>query len=153
MIGNVLKDIVDYLPKYQEYIQQLKEQGYTIVGYCRKSKQTNDDSEDRQRLLQQHVKKLKVRYLVDKVFVSVCCNAYDPIVDRDVQKNTIMNELTSVDGDMQGNIIYLVVYVSYRILSSFLDFLKGLSTEQKVCLVTLDSAGLTTNVDDLVSFL
>ncbi|RCH79501.1 hypothetical protein CU097_002915 [Rhizopus azygosporus] len=41
-IIEVLNYIVDYLPKYQEYIQQLKDQGYTMVGCCRKSKQTHE---------------------------------------------------------------------------------------------------------------
>ncbi|KAG1137103.1 hypothetical protein G6F38_011558 [Rhizopus arrhizus] len=33
------------------------------------------------------------------------------------------------------------------------DLLKVMSTTQKVCLVTLDTAGLTTSKDDLASFL
>ncbi|KAI8334256.1 hypothetical protein BC941DRAFT_356828, partial [Chlamydoabsidia padenii] len=57
-----------------------------------------------------------------------------PIVNRDLQKINVINELASVDGDMQ-------------------DLLKVLSTSQKVCLTTLDAAGLTTSVYDLSSFL
>jgi hypothetical protein len=39
------------------------------------------------------------------------------------------------------------------LLTTFLDLLKVISTTQKVCLVTLDTAGLTTSKDDLASFL
>ncbi|KAG1149595.1 hypothetical protein G6F36_014706 [Rhizopus arrhizus] len=134
-IIEILKDIVDYLPKYQEYIQQLKDQGYTMIGYCRKSKQRDENSNDCQRLLEQQVEKLKERSLVDKVFVSACCKSSDPIANRDLKNSSnVINELESVDGDMQ-------------------DLLKVLSTIQKVCLVTLDAAGLTTGIDNLVSFL
>ncbi|KAK4509348.1 formin-binding protein [Mucor velutinosus] len=131
-----INDIADCLPKYQEYIQQLKDQGYTMVGYCRKSKQTREDSNDRQRLLQKQVERLKARSLVDKVFVSVYCKSSDPIANRDLKSSShILNGLTGVDGDMQ-------------------DLLKVISTTQKVCLVTtLDTAGLTTSKDDLLSFL
>lgn len=110
MLVEVLNYIVDYLPKYQEYIQQLKNQGYTMVGCCRKSKQTHENSNDRQRLLQQQVEKLKKRSLVDKVFVSVYCKSSEPIVNRDLKNSrNVINELASVDGDMEGNTCYVVV--------------------------------------------
>ncbi|KAI9469881.1 MAG: hypothetical protein EXX96DRAFT_597803 [Benjaminiella poitrasii] len=106
-IIEVLNNIVDYLPKYQEYIQQLKDQGYTMIGYCRKSKQTYEDSNNRQRLLQQQAEKLKERFLVNKVFVSVCCKSSHPIASRDLKNSSnVINELASVDGDMQGNTIH-----------------------------------------------
>ncbi|ORZ07450.1 hypothetical protein BCR42DRAFT_153387 [Absidia repens] len=57
-----------------------------MVGYCRKSKLTHENSNDQQRLSQQQVEKLKVISLVDKIFVFVYCKSSDPIVSRDLKK-------------------------------------------------------------------
>ncbi|ORZ11506.1 hypothetical protein BCR42DRAFT_332687, partial [Absidia repens] len=40
------KKILDYLPHYQLFIENLKEDGYNLVGYARKSK-SNESTESR----------------------------------------------------------------------------------------------------------
>lgn len=37
MVANLAKSMTMFLPNHQNYIKQLKEQGYEIVGYARKS--------------------------------------------------------------------------------------------------------------------
>lgn len=93
------------MPKYQQYIEELKKEGCFIVGYVRKSKQ-EIDVDNRIRLLQLMVDRLHSRSLVDKVFVSVSCSSNDPLVQRDINPNDIIEKLKHVDGDMQGNTIY-----------------------------------------------
>ncbi|KAG2233115.1 hypothetical protein INT48_005859, partial [Thamnidium elegans] len=70
----IAKKVLDYLPHYQLFVQNLKNERYNIVGYARKSR-TNDNDESRIRLLQQMARRLKERSLVEKVFVSPCVNA------------------------------------------------------------------------------
>lgn len=131
MLVGVLNDIVNFLSKYQEYIQQLKDQGYTMIGYCRKSKQTHENSNDRKRLLQQQVERLKVRSFVDKVFVSVYCKSSDPIVNRDLKNSSnIINDLAGVDGDMQGNTIswwfMFLTDIIFRFIEGYIHHSKSL---------------------------
>jgi hypothetical protein len=93
------------LPKYQQYIEELKKENYFIVGYIRKSKQ-EIDVDNLIHLLQLMVDRLQQRSLVDKVFVSVNCNSNEPLVQRDINTNSMIKKLEHVDGDMQGNTIY-----------------------------------------------
>jgi hypothetical protein len=92
---------VDYLPDYQNYIKNLKEEGYNIVGYVRNSHGT-EDKERRIRLLQIMCDRLKERSLVDHVFASVCCRASDPIVETDLTRDEESLAQLHVDGDIQG---------------------------------------------------
>jgi hypothetical protein len=81
-----LKKITGYLPKYQAYIRSLKNEGFNVIGYIRKS--PTNDSQNRIRLLRCMVDGLKERSLVDKVLASVCCYANDPITQRDLKKKS-----------------------------------------------------------------
>ncbi|EIE92218.1 hypothetical protein RO3G_17025 [Rhizopus delemar RA 99-880] len=71
----------DYLD-YQKHIRNLKEEGYSIIGYARKSK-GKEEEEARLRLLQKMIDSLKNRSLVDQVFISICSGALSPIPSRD----------------------------------------------------------------------
>ncbi|KAG1150035.1 hypothetical protein G6F38_002359 [Rhizopus arrhizus] len=88
---------------------------------------------------QSYIKKLKdegyimIGYL-DKVYVSVNCDSKESIMTRDLKKNPLALELNGMDGNMQDLIEYLL-------------------TGTKACLVTIDSAGLPSDLGDLVSFL
>ncbi|KAG1082712.1 hypothetical protein G6F66_013489 [Rhizopus arrhizus] len=77
---------------------------------------------------------LKSRSLVEYIYVTVSCNAKTPMNRRDLKKNMIIGELSGVNGDAQ-------------------DLIKELAKMSKVCLVVIDSAGLTTNMSDLESFI
>ncbi|CEP07487.1 hypothetical protein [Parasitella parasitica] len=77
---------------------------------------------------------LKNRSSVKYIYVTVSCNAKTPINRRDLKKNMIIGELSGVNGDAQ-------------------DLIKELAKMSKVCLVVIDSAGLTTNMSDLESFI
>lgn len=98
---DIAKKVLDYLPHYQLFIQNLKKERYNIVGYARKSR-TNENDESRIRLLQQMASRLKERSLVDKIFVSPRANANELIVERDLIKNEDLLKQLNVDGDAQG---------------------------------------------------
>lgn len=96
-----MKEIAGLPEKYQEYITDLKKEGYCIVGYCRKSKTTKDRGEV-VKSLQNMITGLKSRSLVDYIYVTVSCNAKTPINRRDLKKNMLIGELSGVNGDAQG---------------------------------------------------
>ncbi|CAO3664519.1 unnamed protein product [Rhizopus stolonifer] len=131
--SNIIKDITEYREEYQGYIQKLKKENHNVIGYARKSKGEVDD-ENRTRLIQLMCDRLRERSLVDKLFVSVCSNANHPISERDVKVNKKIIEKLDVDGNTQ-------------------EMLQYISTNQKICLVVLDYAGLTTDPNDLKKFL
>ncbi|KAG0847737.1 hypothetical protein G6F17_012265 [Rhizopus arrhizus] len=126
---NVLQNIVQY-DKFQEFIQEQKKNGFKIIGYARKSP-GEKDTEKRARLLRTMIDKLKSRSLIQKVFVSECSSANDPLHKRDAGQVGF----EGADGSTKD----------------MLEFLKV--SESKVILVTLDYAGLSTNVEDLKEFL
>ncbi|KAI8641450.1 hypothetical protein BD408DRAFT_418058, partial [Parasitella parasitica] len=77
---------------------------------------------------------LKERSLVTKVFASASCDANQPLLARDLKKNTDILSKITADGDMQ-------------------DLLAYIRTRDKICIVVIDFAGLTTNSEDLEQFL
>ncbi|KAI8092033.1 hypothetical protein BDF21DRAFT_153717 [Thamnidium elegans] len=79
-------------------------------------------------------KNLKNRSLVSKVFASVYCNANEPLLERDLNKQEHTLSQIHADGDMQDMLVYI-------------------SSMERVCIVTIDFAGLTTNCEDLKVFL
>ncbi|KAG2204124.1 hypothetical protein INT47_011607 [Mucor saturninus] len=139
-IDILLKEIVGVHEKYQDYITDLKKEGYCIVGYCRKSK-TTGDRDKVVKSLQNMITGLKNRSLVEYIYVTVSCNAKTPINRRDLKKNMIIGELSGVNGDAQG------------IQKLTKHLIKELAKMSKVCLVVIDSAGLTTNMSGLESFI
>ncbi|KAG0960160.1 hypothetical protein G6F31_010933 [Rhizopus arrhizus] len=129
----IAKKVLDYLPHYQLFVKNLKEEKYNIIGYARKSR-TNENDESRVRLLQQMTRRLKERSLVDKVFVSPRANANDLMVERDLTKDEDLLKQLNVDGDAQ-------------------DLLNYINQNKKICLIILGYAGLSTNCKDLETFL
>ncbi|GAA5804541.1 hypothetical protein HPULCUR_010041 [Helicostylum pulchrum] len=74
------EDIVSHSPRYQRFIQSLKDEGYHVIGYVRKSICEKDD-DSRVRLLNLMCENLNNRSLVSKVFASVYCNANEPLLE------------------------------------------------------------------------
>lgn len=54
------------------------------------------------RLLNQMCEKLKNRSLVSKILASVCCNANEPLLKRDSNKQEHILQQVHADGDIQG---------------------------------------------------
>lgn len=151
-IVNAVKYIVEQLPRYQQTIESFKKDGYNVIGYVRKSR-TKETDETRTKLLNMMCKKLKTHSMVDKVFVSFKTNTNEPIIDRDIDDDKKVLEEIDADGNTQGkNIIIGSFFTHTPLMLKFPDMLKYVSA-QKTCLVTLTFAGLTTNVDDLVTLL
>ncbi|KAG1037632.1 hypothetical protein G6F43_012821 [Rhizopus delemar] len=132
-IDNVIEEIVSHLPRYQKFIQSLKDEGYHVIGYARKSTCKKDD-DSRVRLLNLMCKNLKNRSLVSKVFASVYCDSNESLLERDLNKQEHILSQIQADGDMQDMLVYI-------------------SSLERVCIVAIDFAGLTTNCEDLKVFL
>lgn len=79
-------------------MRKLKEDGYVILGYARKS---TTPSDNRVELLNAMCENLRKRSLVQRVYVSPNCDADDRLQERDVKKSDMLNDL-DVDGDLQG---------------------------------------------------
>lgn len=101
ILEELVRSIVEHMPKYHEFLYKLKDEGYQIVGYARKSR-TNENDEDRSRLLTQMLHLLRKRSLVDKVFVSTISNSNEPMEKRDIKKNQIIKTMKDIAGDTQG---------------------------------------------------
>lgn len=77
VVDALIEDIVNLPIQYQQYMMDLKIQGYFIIGYSRKSK-TTADNEKVTKCLQSMVLRLKERSLAQKFYVTVSCNAGTP---------------------------------------------------------------------------
>ncbi|KAI9356064.1 hypothetical protein BD770DRAFT_420412 [Pilaira anomala] len=117
--AGLVKNIVHMIPKHHAYINQLKNDGYHVVGYCRKSK---TQSSNRATLLQRMVDILRQSSVKESFY------------KRDFNDQNILSELDKVNGNTQ-------------------DFLTFIQENDKVCVVALDYAGLTTNMTDLKNIL
>lgn len=126
---DVLEEIVGVQEKFQNYISNLKEEGHSIIGYCRKSK-TAGGKEEVVKSLQSMIEGLKSRSLAQHIYVTISCNSKTPLSRRDLKRNVLLNKLKGADGDAQ-------------------DMIRDLKNLSKACLVVIDSAGLTTNMSDL----
>ena len=93
----------------------MKREGYEIIGYYRKSP-GDETAENRQRLLQHMVGRLKERSLVDKAYVSICCNSNQPIREHDsnLKKKDLdfLNKFTN--GSMQGKLNWSTYSLCFR---------------------------------------
>lgn len=85
----LVRSIAEHLPKYQQFLSKLKDEGYQIVGYAQKS-YTSEKDEDRSRLLTQMVGLLRMTSLADKIFVSPMSHANEPMGKRDLTKHRVM---------------------------------------------------------------
>ncbi|KAL0095343.1 hypothetical protein F4703DRAFT_1823785 [Phycomyces blakesleeanus] len=82
-IINLAKNIVAILTRHHALINQLKEDRYNIIVYCRKS---TIPSINRAALLQIMAVILHQRPLADKMSVSPCSSAKKSFFERDLQK-------------------------------------------------------------------
>lgn len=145
VVANVVKFIVEQLPLYQQTIQSFKNDGYSVIGYARKSK-TKESDETRSDLLNIMCKKLRMRSMVDKVFLSFKTSSNDPIMGRDLADNKLLEKLDA-DGNTQGKNAMKGSSLRPPLMLKFPDMLRYVSTK-KTCLVMLTFAGLTTNTSD-----
>lgn len=147
IVNTLLDDIVSFTEKYKEYIRDLKNDGYVILGYCRKSK-TRESKFTVTRSLQLMATGLRRRSLVQTLFVTVSCNASTSMHKRDTKKNKILQVLSVVAGNAQGILLNTIFHFTVNI-DCFLDLLKDLVQAEKSCLIIADSAGLTTYMEDV----
>ncbi|KAG1445797.1 hypothetical protein G6F56_009789 [Rhizopus delemar] len=128
----VINDIIKVLPNHRKTINDMKKEGYQIIGYCRKSL---GDTKNRVLCLQRMVDVLYKRSLVDKVFVSPFSTAKQPFSKRDGKNvKEILSQLTNVHGSTE-------------------DFLNFLNKNPKICVISINYAGFTTNCTDLKQLL
>ncbi|KAG1453956.1 hypothetical protein G6F46_004267 [Rhizopus delemar] len=99
---DLAKNIIDVIPRHHAYINQLKKDGYHIIGYYRKSKSPN------------------------KVFVSPYSNVKQDLNDKD----TLLSELDQVNGDteafIQNNDKVCVVALDYAGFTTNMSDLKSI---------------------------
>ncbi|ORX51292.1 hypothetical protein DM01DRAFT_1087934 [Hesseltinella vesiculosa] len=93
--------IIKNWPNHKQRIQQLKDDGYLIVGYARKS--PGGSNAGRVVCLESMTSLLKDRSLVDKVFASHVCRASDRLSGRDMTATTSQSFQGS-DGTSQGTL-------------------------------------------------
>ncbi|KAI9278199.1 hypothetical protein BDA99DRAFT_473273 [Phascolomyces articulosus] len=129
-LANLAKNIVMFLPNHQNYIKQLKEEGYEIVGYARKSP---GEQPNRLANLTAMVNKLKERSFVDKCFISRVSNASDELGERDL-RDTSTSNIPGTHGNTQDMIGHIA------------------SSNKKICLVVIDYAGFSTNQQNIYDF-
>lgn len=124
----VAENVLHVLPNHHSEVNDIKEEGYKIIGYCRKSAA---ETGNRVSCLQRMVNVLYNRSLVDKVFVSCRRSAKQQFVKRDLKNE---DDLLLALNDIHGNIV---------------DLLNFIKDNNKICIVAIDYAGLTTNMTDL----
>ncbi|CAO3628474.1 unnamed protein product [Cunninghamella echinulata] len=135
IIEFVVKSLVEYVPKYKELVNKLKER-YELIGYVRKSKNYCEEN-DRIRLLQTMVKRLKERHAVDRVYVSPYSNSTETISTRDMYDTSkvLMEKIDNTSGNTQDMLNYF-----------------GMS-KNKICLIVIDFAGISTYCNDMMSLI
>ncbi|KAG1090520.1 hypothetical protein G6F42_019673 [Rhizopus arrhizus] len=103
-IGNVVKFIVKQLPVYQQTIQSFENDRYSVIGYARKTKPKESDG-TRSSLLNTMRENLKMRSMVDKVFVSFKTSSNDPIMNMNMANGSKLLEKLDADGNTQEKIV------------------------------------------------
>ncbi|KAI8098320.1 uncharacterized protein B0P05DRAFT_460701, partial [Gilbertella persicaria] len=126
-------NLANYQKRYEVYIDNLKIDGFEIIGYARKSpgELLNDG---RKANLQNMINCLKERSLAELIYVSPQCLAGSPIASRDMP-NAVKEPETMELNYCAGSTQTLLSKLSANI--------------KKVCLVIVDYAGLSTNPDDI----
>lgn len=131
-IVSVAENVLNILPSHNSKINDMKKDGYQIIGYCRKSVA---GTKNRASCLQRMINILYKRSLVDKVFVSSRSSTKQPFLKRDFEdEDDILSKLNDVHGNTK-------------------DFLEFLENNTKICVIAIDYAGLTTNITDLKKLL
>ncbi|CAO3619487.1 unnamed protein product [Cunninghamella echinulata] len=128
--SQIVNNIVKYSEIYHSFINDQKSLGVEIIGYARKSPGSEETSV-REKLLNKMVEKLKMRSLVEKVFVSPSSNSSTLFNDRDKG----IKAMGGTDGTMTDLINHLG------------------TTEKDVILVVIDYSGFSTNINDIRNFL
>ncbi|KAI7900806.1 uncharacterized protein BX663DRAFT_574324, partial [Cokeromyces recurvatus] len=124
VIDSVVKNSIEVLPKHHQIINEIKKEGYQVIGYCRKSV---GNTENRVSCLQRMIDILYKKSLVGKVLST----AKQMFPKRDVRDvNQILSQLNNAHG-------------------STVDFLEFLNNSPKICVISIDYAGFTTNHTDL----
>ncbi|CEP11017.1 hypothetical protein [Parasitella parasitica] len=78
ILDDIANGIREEIPKFQQYVNNLKSNGYEVIGY--------------------------IKCLVDKIYVSPMSHAGEPFSSRDVNyDSTILRELNKAEGTTQGN--------------------------------------------------
>lgn len=98
----VVNNIINVLPQHQAHIRNLKEDGWRIIGYCRKPDLSKTDNfiNILQRMVDNHYQ----HSLVDRVFVSPCSNA-SSFLERDLlPQNEIFSQLENIHGNTKGKL-------------------------------------------------
>lgn len=123
---------MEYVPKYKEMINKLKE-NYELVGYVRKSKNHCEDN-DRIRLLQTMIKRLKERHSVDRIYVSPYSKSTEIISARDMcdTSKALIEKFDNISGNTQGNsVIYTQIFTMLIIINNTFRYAKLFWNDQK----------------------
>lgn len=100
-IVDTANNIAMYLHNYQTDVNALKNVGYKVVGFARKSL-GNESNETQLRLLRLMRDCQKGWSLVESIVVSFSSKANEPMNKRDKPKTSVFDEM-EVDGDTNGN--------------------------------------------------
>ncbi|KAG1162802.1 hypothetical protein G6F37_001816 [Rhizopus arrhizus] len=133
--NELVASITTYLPRYQGSLKALIRDGMELVGYTRKSP-TDDDIENKTRLIQLMVGNLKGRSFATSVYVSTSSWASTTFAKHDLKPDSkVMESLENVNGNTQD----LLEYIN--------------SCDHDICLISIGFAGLTTRSIDLVNLI
>ncbi|ORX62873.1 hypothetical protein DM01DRAFT_1330986 [Hesseltinella vesiculosa] len=128
---DIVKQVVSVKEKHKASIEDLKNDGYQVVGYVRKSRGDEDEG-TRLRLLDSMIDRLVTDSSVDMVYASYSCASNEPFANRD-HSHTIRVPRTA--GNTQ-------------------DLLQFIATSTKpVAIAVIDFAGLSTNTTDITALI
>ncbi|KAI9277402.1 hypothetical protein BY458DRAFT_104855 [Sporodiniella umbellata] len=125
------QNISNYQYRYEEYIKSLKMDGFDVIGYARKSPTKISDDELKE-IIKNMISCLQFRSQAIDVYVSPSSRSKSPIAAKSM---TTDKDYTDIR-DCVGNTQSLLTYLS--------------STTKKVCLVIVDYAALSTDLDDIL---
>jgi hypothetical protein len=128
-----LVESTDSISAYWSHLKN--EVDFITIGYARKSP-TKENDASRTRPLQRMADKLYFRMKREEVYVSPCCFANEPILERDFPA---LDHLFSVIKGCNGSITYLTKRIHY--------------TYKHIRLTIIDYAGLSTSPNDIRKFL
>ncbi|KAI9022732.1 hypothetical protein CLU79DRAFT_750460 [Phycomyces nitens] len=132
----IAKKISSTLAEHATYMKKLKNEGFYIVGYCRKSDLKKEGKKPRNFTTTNGGESLQAlsRRLCACVPMLQCQCTFFFEKRFEWQNNMIFSALQSIHGDSK-------------------DMLSFISDKKKICIVCLDYAGLTTNILDLKQIL
>ncbi|KAG1144859.1 hypothetical protein G6F37_005920 [Rhizopus arrhizus] len=133
--GKAVSAIIEYPSNYKSFVKNLEEEGLELIGYIRKSKgEKNDDV--RVRLLEAMANRLTERCLIKIVYASPFSDSMDEIASRDLceKSKSLVRQLNNVSGSAQD----------------MMNHIK--TTDTDICLIVIDFARLSTNCEDIKSF-